>query len=163
MLRIKEVVDHVGHSQQLLPWKLLWDNQVLKMLNCLNKNQQIVQQRKNLKAKDVTEVKCMMVLNMLQNMVLLSDQNIHMLLLIKNVSPIKLRQDINLVVILMLNHLMQELMLKQQLIMHYQLLSMEELSISKSTEMVSTMLNVMEAKMLLIMESPILVMHQTII
>lgn len=122
------------------------------MLNYLNKNWLIVQLKMNSKVKDVMVVKCMMVLLMLLNMVLPLDQNIHMLELINNVQPKRPKPDINLLVLLMLNHLTLKPMLKLLLNMLSLLVSMLQESTSNSTRKVSTMPNVMEVNQLLITE-----------
>lgn len=122
------------------------------MLNYLNKNWLIVQLKMNSKVKDVMVVKCMMVLLMPLNMVLPLDQNIHMLELINNVQPKRPKPDINLLVLLMLNHLTLKPMLKLLLNMLSLLVSMLQESTSNSTRKVSTMPNVMEVNQLLIME-----------
>lgn len=130
------------------------------MLNYLNKNWLIVQLKMNSKVKDVMVVKCMMVLLMLLNMVLPLDQNIHMLELINNVQPKRPKPDINLLVLLMLNHSTLKPMLKLLLNMLSLLVSMLQESTSNSTRKVSTMPNVMEVNQLLITELPMLDMLQ---
>lgn len=74
--------------------------------------------------KDVMVEKCMMDLFMPLNLVLLLDQNIHMLVLIKHATFQKLKLDIHSLVMLMLNHKIQLLMLKLQQNMHFQLVLM---------------------------------------